>query len=505
MINLFFIFLGTALSHAQKNDYMWLQGYDSYGGYDAHLGLYFGNPVMNFNYSPVQITRDSLAMFFNWTNTSFSDSNGNLLFYTNGAYIANSLGDSIENGDSINWGIWMAEIDPSHGSEGYLTKDGIYALQSLTNSNQYYIIHSLIDTNDESGGAILCTLLDMSLNQGRGQVIYKNQPLIIDKVATGFTITRHANGKYWWIMVQKRNTNCYYRILLDETGPHLIPDSVCGGATYTLDEYDFPMNFSQDGSKLISVGYYAGLNIFDFDRCTGNIGNALNIPYPFLADSEWTCAGLATSPNSRYLYVSLAILLLQYDLWANDIPASVDTIARYDGFNGQLPTYFCTAQNGPDGKIYISCGNADTVYHVINNPDAKGDSCNFVQHGVYLPSPSCGIPSFPNYRLGALPANACDTTIGVNAVQAAKEQIIHIYPNPANTYAIVDYGFTDWNKCQPDLEICNILGQVVYTQTLPMYSGLQQIDISQFATGTYAVFIKRGSGVVAVNKLVVVH
>ena len=51
-----FLLLLSCCLYAQKNDYMWLQGYDSYGGYDAHLGLYFGNPVMNFNYSPVQIT-----------------------------------------------------------------------------------------------------------------------------------------------------------------------------------------------------------------------------------------------------------------------------------------------------------------------------------------------------------------------------------------------------------------------------------------------------------------
>lgn len=489
--------------NAQKNDYIWLQGYGSYWGFDSAQGLYYGNPKMDFNYSPVRIIRDSLVMNYTWTNTSYCDSNGNLLFYTNGCYIANANGDTIENSDSLNWGYWLQYEDPAHGYDGYNVKEGINAVQSLTNANQYYIIHSLIDTGGQSGGAILYTLLDMSLNNGKGKVLSKNQMLINDKIGSSLAIVRHANGRYWWILVQKKNTNCYYRILLDETGPHVLPDSVCAGASNTLTDYG-PMNFSQDGSKLLSVGYNAGLNIFDFDRCTGNISNPLTIVYPFLIDSGWYGGGVATSPNSRYLYVCLIGYLFQYDLWANDIPGSVDTIAHYDGYGAPISSDFYTAQNGPDGKIYISCGDADTVYNVINNPDLKGSQCDFVEHGVHLPSPSWGVPSFPNYRLAALP-NSCDSTIGVNEISSSKEQIIRVFPNPANTVAVIDYGFTDWGKAQPTLQICNALGQLVYSKQLLMYSALQQIDISRFAAGSYTVYIKRNTDVVATDRLVVVH
>ena len=123
-----------------------------------------------------------------------------------------------------------------------------------------------------------------------------------------------------------------------------------------------------------------------------------------------------------------------------------------------------------------------------------------------MPSLSVGVPSFPNYRLGALPSGACDTLTGLNEVERdAKEQIIKVYPNPAADYIVVDYGFTDWNKAQPNLEICNALGQIVYTQVLPMYSGVQKIDLNEFATGVYTVFIKRSGGVVGAQKLVVAH
>jgi len=102
-----------------------------------------------------------------------------------------------------------------------------------------------------------------------------------------------------------------------------------------------------------------------------------------------------------------------------------------------------------------------------------------------------------------LQGSPCDTLSGLKEIQrAAKEQILKIYPNPAADYTIIDYGFTDWNKGQPDLEICNALGQMVYGQALPMYSGYQKIDVSSFAAGVYTVFIKRQGGVVASGRLV---
>ena len=212
---------------------------------------------------------------------------------------------------------------------------------------------------------------------------------------------------------------------------------------------------------------------------------------------------MAVSPNSRFLYVTATKQVYQLDLQSGDVFGSIDTVALFDGFALPIGSYFNTPQLGPDGKIYISCGNAEADYHVINNPDAKGDSCNFVQHGVRLPTLCNSVPNFPNYRLGAWTGSVCDTISGLNELQrAAKEQIIKVYPNPATDYAIVDYGFADWNKAQPDLEICNAIGQVIYKQTLPMYSGFQKIDVTNFSAGIYLVYIKRDGAVIATQKLV---
>jgi hypothetical protein len=188
-------------------------------------------------------------------------------------------------------------------------------------------------------------------------------------------------------------------------------------------------------------------------------------------DSSWLSNGVAFSPNSRFLYVSASKVLLQFDMWASNAPASVDTVGRYDGFQLPFGSYFDKEQLAPDGKIYISCGNTEADYHVISNPNGKGDSCNFEQHALRLPTLSACVPNYPNYRLGALTGSACDTITGLNeTARSSLDQILKVFPNPATDITTIDYGFTDWNKGQPALEICNALGQTVYTQYLPMYS-----------------------------------
>ena len=501
-------------SHAQKNDYIWLMGYNSNSPGDSSLqgGAYFGISKLDFNQSPAQISYDSLGMNFSRTNVSYCDDDGNLLFYSNGIYVANALDEPIQNSIGLNTGYVTTTWDPGIQTGGYRLPQAILALPSLNIPEQYFLIHSFTDSFPNSNGGdlyypkILSSLLDLRMNAGHGEMLYKKQDLITGSFGFELTATKHANGRDWWIIVQKRNSNCYYRILLDPSGFHVLSDLTCGGDTVLELGPSASEVFSPDGTKFAHYDVLGSINIFDFDRCTGELSNPVSMPLPIWTDSMWFGNGVAFSTNSRFLYVAATKYLLQYDTWATNIPSSVDTIGVYDGFyTANIPvlqTLFNTPQLAPDGKIYISTGNGTNYFHVINNPDEKGALCNFVQHGLKLRSFNNGIPNFPNYRLGALAGSACDTLqTSVNGV-IEKEKILKVFPNPATDAVTIDYGYTNWEKGDVDLEITNAAGQLVYTQHLPMYSGFQRLNIMQYANGVYNVEIKRGNTIVATSQFV---
>ena len=492
-------------SYAQKNDYIWLTGYDSQSP-DTFHGYRFGNTKLDFNYNPVAIRFDSIKMNFDLTNTSYSDSDGNLLFYTNGIYVANARDEEIANSDSLNAGWYQYDWAPDLQVSGYNVAQGIMALPDIAHPNCFYLVHSLIDSIPGSGGTsgyyskIQSTYLDMT---GTGRVIYKNQPLLTGSFGGDLTAVRHGNGRDWWMLIQKRNSNCFYYLLLDSTGFH-VEDSTCLGGNTIQGEISTSC-FSPDGSRFAYLTSSHGLTVYNFERCTGRLSNAHYLSLPIIADSNLFRMGVAISPSSRFLYVSIALHIYQFDLWREDMFNNIDTIANWEGYYFLSPIFretFDNPQLAPDGKIYITCGSSP-YFNVINHPDFLGNSCGFVPHGDSLAGISLGVPNFPNYRLGALTQSQCDSlSTYTQSVRDTKEELIKLYPNPTNDYFIVDYGFTDWNKAQPYLEICNALGQVVFSQILPMYSGVQKIDVSNFSAGMYTVFIKRNGGVVAAQKMI---
>lgn len=490
--------LCSLLGFAQKHDYVWLSGYSSESGYIPNMGFYLGASVLDFNAHPVYVSYDSIAMNFSQTNASICDEDGNLLFYTNGIYIANGQHEKVEGSDSLNFSYVVSNYYPTMQQFGYLWFQAAIILPAYA-PNEYYLLHSVFDTMP--GGypvnrRICYTLVDMSANNGKGKVVEKNVPIVEDNLTCEIAATKHANGSDWWIPIKKLESDCYYRILLDGSGPHVLPEMDCIENTPTYQELGSAC-FSPDGNKYIHTSHSTGVNIYDFDRCTGALSNRVNI------DTSRFLFAISTSvsPNSRFLYLTTKTVLYQIDMQALDVSGSMDTIGVYDGHLAPYSTFIAHSQLAPDGRIYISGGNGSTTYHVVNNPDMPGVACNFVQHSLDIPSPSVCVPNFPNYRLGALPSGACDTLTSVKDI-AAKEKILKVFPNPANDVITIDYGYTDWSKGEASMEIANSLGQVVHKQALPMYSGFQKLDVSNYASGSYTVFIKRKEVVVATGRLV---
>ncbi len=383
---------------------------------------YWGGTEINFNNTPPTITYTSQQVNLDLTNGSICGQDGNLLFYTNGMYVADANHQIMPNGDSLNPG----DLFDYYDGYGYRLAQGALILPKPGTTNIYYIIHEKLiwDNNyfDICNG-LYYTIVDMSLNSGLGDVTLKNVSILNDSLDPGcITATRHANGRDWWILIPEFLHNNYYIYLI-------CPDGIILKEIQSIGTSSFMMElgqacFSPDGQRYVryaatDIGLPYRLEVFDFNRCTGTLSNYKDLWY---IDSAWT-AGVAISPNSRYMYVSAEFRIDQYDLQAEDISASKQTVAVYDGFIDPLfplgSTHFYLEQLAPDGKIYISATNGVRYLHVINHPDLPGIECDVQQHAIQLNTfNSMSLPNFPNFRLGPMACSVCDT-LGLGGPQIA--------------------------------------------------------------------------------------
>lgn len=484
----------------QKRDNLWLFGYES-----NPTNLDFGGTNINFSTSPPDIYYEYRPMNFSETNASICDGQGNLLFYTNGFYVANKNHQQMENGGGLSPGGFNQE----YIEIGLIMPQGAMILPVPESDSLFMLFHAtfdLIKTPNTDGGNMTSyySLIDMSENNGLGAVIEKNVVFNQDTLTYGkITAARHGNGRDWWILMNEYNTNRYYRWLLTPEGlqdmeQQAIGETVTNGLGQAV--------FSPDGTKYVNLNQTTFTDtgthvaIYDFDRCTGLLSNDVHLFYQGALSG-----GVAISPNSRFLYVSKYDTLFQFDFYANDIASSREIVGIYDGTQSPFGSTFYLAQLAPDGKIYMNCPNGENVLHVIHNPDLKGDSCNFEQHGIDLPTyNSSSLPNFPNYRLGKLEGSPCDsiisTVVGEGNIPIPD---IFAYPNPASSYLKIKWKGTGV-YASGYFRLYNLIGEQVLQKEFS-YVNEFQFSLEGLNPGVYIYHISIDQRLRKSGKLVIVE
>ena len=399
---LFLLHFTTASLYAQNHDYHWFMGRG--GGSQTPPGDEWGNIHFNFN----SVNRPEIEEIFNSnmnfdiTNSSISDSSGNLVCYTNGVKIFDKNHHLVENGSNL----VMPFTD-----DDYTYPQGALILPKPGTNNQY-IQFSIEEKqyNPIVGWKLFCHYINIG-DDDKIKVVLKRQLQIQDSLAYGLlSAVKHANGRDWWILIPKFDSNIYYRILLSKNTLNIDTFGVNSKASKGLGQ----CCFSNDGSKyILAIDKYfdqpAKIYLYDFDRCTGTLYNQRikEIDSPGANFG----AGCAVSADSKYLYAFHTAVTYQYDLTAPDIFATETLVGEYDGFiSGNQSSYFMFGQLGADGRIYISSWNGTFHVHKINHPERSGITCELINHAiespVYLTE---GIPSFPNFRLGPIDGSVCDS------------------------------------------------------------------------------------------------
>jgi hypothetical protein len=316
--------LFTMVNAQQGINNLWM------GGYEDESPPPWGGVDLDFMSGSLVISTPTRTIDFVRTNANITDEDGQLLFSTNGAYIANATGDTMMNGSGLSPS-WYTSQYP----EGLNIPQACLILAKPEADNIYYLFHGTWDNPEgQCSDHLYLSTIDMGLDGGLGGVVTKNVIVIADSLNTGkITAVRHANGRDWWILCHKVNTSIYYRVLITPEGVASIEQQSAGLVRHGDAGQ---VCFSPDGSRF---SYYCAftedLEIFDFDRCSGLLSSPVHIPI----DDVNFAGGVAFSPNGRFLYVSSTEDVYQYDMEAPNIAASMIHIAHWDGFYSPFPPF----------------------------------------------------------------------------------------------------------------------------------------------------------------------
>ncbi len=382
---------------------LWLTGYAC--GSRPECGVSATNLFSGF----ADTIHSNISMSFMETNANISDSLGNLLFYTNGVYIANSLNDTMLNGAGLN----PAPYTSQNSNYGLRVKQGNLILPMPGNQSKYYLFHETMyldsTINDYRPLELFYSIIDMSLDSNRGKVIQKNNLLFSDTLTIGsITGCKNANGRDWWIVFHKATGQRYYEFLLTPNGLQgpFIQDI---GYSIQARDWSWQSCFSPDGSKYATVYKKDTFDLMDFDRCSGLFSNCISTE---INDSGFT-RGIAFSPDSKKLYVTSSNYIYQYSAMSTSLDSSKVLVSTFDKFAEPIPPFYVgyyLAQLGYDGKIYVNSKSTTRWMTVINNPDSIGLACNVLDHGFLLPTINgFTLPNFPNYFLEKKAGTICDS------------------------------------------------------------------------------------------------
>ena len=337
---------------------------------------YFGqNAGLDFNSgSPVALTNGQLNTVEGCA--SISNSDGDLLFYTDGTNVYNNTHTRMSNGFGLNG-------NPSSSQSAII-------VPNPEDINIYYIF-TVEDQNGEGRG-LQYSVVDISLND----VTVRNTPLVND-TAEKITAVKSDDCNSYWVITYKLGRFYVYKV--DVNGVNESPIAGNNGFYVNSDNRGY-LKVSPDGTK-IAIAHQGDVKllIYDFDDATGIISNEIGIPLNSPNNKPY---GVEFSPSGKRLYVHAS-----NDYWnqgdpsQNNIPTNhTSTLYQIDLENTDVTSaaartildnrnlYRGALQLAPDGKIYRALSSTYNIglskLGVINNPEELGVLSNYQHEAIDL-------------------------------------------------------------------------------------------------------------------------
>ena len=292
LLSLVSFFLFTKVDSQIINPRIWYIGYQTDLKKDTSTPdtdfdiIQHGSTILNFKTNPIGISRFGYALSHGACNVQLFDKNDSLILYSNGSKIFNGKHRLVEGGDSLSYGKdWTNGLFAGNYFGEYLISvypNAMIALPSAKNPNQFYFISIFISRDYNLFPKLIYTLVDMNLNGGRGKVIEKEVLIKNGEFAPAIEACRHGNGRDWWIITREYGKKNFIIMLLDSSGIKIISEPEVSGwslADWGIVKGNMTNRFSWDGTMFASFTHL-GLELFDFNRCTGALSNRREIIIP---------------------------------------------------------------------------------------------------------------------------------------------------------------------------------------------------------------------------------
>ena len=364
--------------------------------------------------------------------TSVSDTNGQLQYYI-------GKEDKYENyhSDLFNAGNQLL----AGGSEILTATTYNEGALFLQMKNLTYLFHYFSQPFGEECNLPLCRKLFYSIIKDRPHqkdtLITKNELLFNEPVDEGMGLVKHANGRYWWLLVHgaykglPRKT--FYRFLIKNDTIQGPWRQDIGTVHHSAPPWGGEMDFSYKGNQMAyCVPFEEEVGVYEVSRCNGRLAN-----YRAIERNNWEPYGCEFSPDGQQLYFTEVLkplvqeqgYLHQVDVTSNNFNfINLWKTSDTKSFTGQL-------ELAPDGRIYLttdydnsSGAGPFTKYSqnlgVIHHPDSSGQACNFQPFSFYLGDSarsSYSLPEQPNYELG--PLSIYQTHAGANRTVCPGSQV----------------------------------------------------------------------------------
>ncbi len=327
---------------------------------------------VDFNTVPPSLLKTSVVS--NEGAASVCDADGKLLFYTDGTTVWDRNHQEMPNGRDLPDVGWTRNVTSS-------TAQGAIIVP-IPGKGMEYFIFSLAAYESGFGGTLYYCVVDMSRNDGLGDIVPETKSKILAGGLTEHMTAVPGNHCNIWLLAASalKQEVWAYNITIEglDTVPVTSP-KIPGRGGLSSAGIQGTMDVCPDRTKIAFA--QGNLVLYDFDASTGKTSR----PMVLDTNSAENWFGVAFSPGNTKLYATTEVTgrACQFDLLAGDTQqVKASEIQLYKGGAFSM-------KRAPDNKIYIAIPGA--ALSVINKPELRGTACDYQHRGFDLSPGQSGI------------------------------------------------------------------------------------------------------------------